>query len=192
MYIINEDSYLAHYGVKGMKWGVRKQAERNARRKQLSKVNAKYGKKYTGDKSTISERSVADLSKYGSKKLGARLASNMGPELVLEAVRQAHAFYQAKSNGVPAKFNWQTAAVGATRAGLKTMANTAFKDSMAKRVAKKYNPDGSRKRGKQGDIGDIGLTTTIVAVGRTMAFARTLSRDSVTMAYAGVMGSMGN
>lgn len=35
--IINEDDYLEHFGVKGMKWGVRREARRDAKESARAK-----------------------------------------------------------------------------------------------------------------------------------------------------------
>lgn len=60
--IIDEEAYLEHYGVKGMKWGVRREAKRDF--KAAKKIHKKGGKgsraRYSETKAEIERKSKKD------------------------------------------------------------------------------------------------------------------------------------
>ena len=58
--IINEDDYLEHFGIKGMKWGVRREARRDAKESARAKM-------YYGEGAGVRRRNINAIVKQKSK-----------------------------------------------------------------------------------------------------------------------------
>lgn len=58
--IIKEDDYLEHFGVKGMKWGVRREARRDAKESARAKM-------YYGEGAGVRRRNINAIVKQKSK-----------------------------------------------------------------------------------------------------------------------------
>lgn len=58
--IFNEDDYLEHFGVKGMKWGVRREARRDAKESARAKM-------YYGEGAGVRRRNINAIVKQKSK-----------------------------------------------------------------------------------------------------------------------------
>lgn len=57
------ETYLAHHGVKGMKWGVRKDRSGNSAKRITKKTNAKISKQITGRRIKSSKASRSSVNK---------------------------------------------------------------------------------------------------------------------------------
>ena len=72
------DEYLAHYGVKGMKWGVRKDRSGNSGRRISSKTSAKISKSMTKRKAKAAKGSRSATNKNRRELSDAELTAMIG------------------------------------------------------------------------------------------------------------------
>lgn len=133
-------SYLEHYGVKGMKWGIRKArlksenaiTNRNKSKKQLDKRNKKYG-------SADYSRDVSIYGRGGAERINKRL--NKGKTLD-QARRREAATQIATGLGLSAAFYSTAFMVGAylsspaVRMSVKQVKNSYANEKAKKAAAK--------------------------------------------------------
>lgn len=72
--IIQETDYLAHYGVKGMRWGVRKEYEPKGRKKASSTPVISEKKQLTSEEKKARNKAIAKKVAIGAAVVGATLA----------------------------------------------------------------------------------------------------------------------
>jgi hypothetical protein len=97
---MDREEFLAHYGVKGMQWGVRKNGSRSGKIIPSPKATAK---KLSDDelKKAVArlqlEKQYTDLSKSQSVKAGEEVVRNLGKELGKTALTLAVTSASAKA-----------------------------------------------------------------------------------------------
>ena len=129
------DPYLAHYGVKGMKWGVRRarrmSEKRDARRKQANERAEALEKSAPGSEQAIKARSRATKvgqSRYGQTNpriVGEAILRNIGTSLVGNVLTSA-----ALGRG--------NAEVAQILSGTTNLANLGIYGNMAYKLYKNY------------------------------------------------------
>lgn len=72
--VIQETDYLAHYGVKGMRWGVRKEYEPKGRKKGSSTTVTSEKKQLTPEEKKARNKAIAKKVAIGAAAVGATLA----------------------------------------------------------------------------------------------------------------------
>lgn len=88
--IINEDDYLEHFGVKGMKWGVRKQKVLNAK-SEYKKARKAYSKSYNKAYRNSAHHPITQFtSKKGKAKSDALWKKAMSDADQLNSAKRAY------------------------------------------------------------------------------------------------------
>ena len=84
------DEVIEHYGVKGMKWGVRKDPDRVAARKQANMEKKEKIKKYVGDTtSSITTRAKEQKHKFQMKRADKKWAKGITQKKLDEAMKES-------------------------------------------------------------------------------------------------------
>lgn len=102
------DDYLVHYGVLGMKWGVRKQRKqaiksaKKSNRKEIDKINAKYDvKKYGGKKKAITK--ISNKAELARK---ARTIAKKGAGILSSSYITTGALHSVWATGAQSSIAW--------------------------------------------------------------------------------------
>ena len=84
------DEVIEHYGVKGMKWGVRKDPDRVAARKQANMERKENIKKYVGDTtSSLTTRAKEQKHKFQTKRADKKWAKGMSQDRINKEMKNA-------------------------------------------------------------------------------------------------------
>jgi len=146
--IIQEEQYLAHYGVKGMKWGVRKAINKvGARIKTRQKQEKEYRKKLSNieNKAPVSAHMLSsDIAriKYRNHSLAYRVTST-ATKLALGQVLSDAMSGKLSSY---ATMNKKDIAKKIGKLAAETAISVVTKDKLADSSAKKYNSEGKRTK----------------------------------------------
>lgn len=178
MPVIQKDIYMQHYGVKGMRWGVRKKVSGAVSRMRKGDADTRARAKKIASKA--SHKYDKMLSAYRANSLQKRLGSQMAGQVFTALIKDF------KKNGydfkkVAAMYKNSPKKVVAAKVGLiaaKTIAETVIKDRMAKNVQKRYTAEGKRagKRYKSGQL----------TPEQKFAYARIAARVATRLTVAGV------
>lgn len=175
--VVTEEQYLAHYGVKGMKWGVRKainkvggrikakKAEKKKYQQKLKNIANKNKRKQilTSDDERINYRSQSLLKRAG------KTAATIAVKEVFADVMSGKAYYykNMSKRDIAKKIGKLTTL---------TALNVKVKDALADSSAKKYNQSGNRvKKNKmieKEDMIAIGINTAAKAAPFAMFVAK--------------------
>lgn len=132
--------YLYHHGVKGMKWGVRRERNRNkelAYRKKLGSII----KNKNADPRDVKRFKYRNQS-YG-KRFAKTAASGMAQMLIGEMLTGSISKYgQMSKQQLKQELTKKALSLTAT-----TAANVAIQDAMAKSASKRYTDSGSKVKG---------------------------------------------
>ena len=152
-----QELYLAHHGIKGQRWGVRRFQNKDGslttlgrkmaeQRDRASQKEMAYRKKM----SKIAKRSYnnindQNLAEYRSKTLPKRMLSTATTAIVQTMIAD---FATDKDYRTMSKTD---IAKRLTKIGMATVAGTAINDALAKSVSKKYDDNGKfdRTKGKR-------------------------------------------
>lgn len=148
---IPEEIYLAHYGVKGMRWGIRHDPERSARRraareardKKIAAINRKYDKQYGKAKYTRANPHAADARLIDQAKVstGKRFASSFLTAFIGTSVYSGTlGAYTSKERAA------KTLAVNAIEAASAAAFMTKLQDVKIERTLDKYDNTGKLRR----------------------------------------------
>lgn len=166
--IVSEEQYLAHYGVKGMKWGVRKAIDKvGSKIKSNKQAKKEYNQKLknianrnkrkvilTNDDKRINYRSQSLVKRAG------KMAATLAVQKVFSDVMTGKAAYYG---------NMSKADIARSIGKLATLTalNVKIKDSLADSSAKKYSQSGKRiekeKLIEKEDMMEIGINTAVRA-----------------------------
>lgn len=135
---MDKKQYLAHYGMLGMKWGIRKEKEIDYRSKMTSISN-----------NQKAPQSDLRLAQYRKQPLSVRLAKTAAsvvvPMVLTEVVSGNTQRYSQMSKDQLTKHLVKKA----TSAVAITAANLAVNDALAKSMSKRYDNSGTQKPGQK-------------------------------------------
>lgn len=145
------ENELEHYGVKGMKWGVRKaysnittSAKKTIKRNQVNDANRRE-KMDKISKNKYAHQSDRTYAKYGAKTNKQKVISSVVSVATAQVVNDV-------INGKAAQYKNRSSAEWVSEFG-KLAKNVAvdvtYKESLARSVASRYNDDGKRSDGKK-------------------------------------------
>ena len=76
------DTYLSHYGVKGMKWGVRKQVNKPNRTRAVSEMSNRELQEYINRKSLEQQYMRLSASRSFINRFGSKFVSRLEDQIV--------------------------------------------------------------------------------------------------------------
>lgn len=159
---VDEQAYLEHYGVKGMRWGVRKddrsigqrvndyrakkEKETTKRQTKIENINKRYDKKYgaQGKKSSFvndnyRDARLLDKAKYST---GQRFAANMASYSLFALARRGGPANLARMGPYGRKLALMDTGVSAAASAFVT----GYQNVRVNQILKKYNTDGTLKK----------------------------------------------
>lgn len=142
-------NYIAHHGIKGMHWGVRRSSPSSS----SPRVSRSDKERNLRDKLTTLEKSKkvssSDLKrfKYRNHNLASRIGGNAAGAVVGMVVKDVLTSYLTTGSLVPDYSSLSKQEVGKRLAkiGFQTAKDTIVRDALAKSAAKKYSDDGKTK-----------------------------------------------
>ena len=137
-------SELQHFGVKGMKWGVRRSPEQEARSAARKKAGEDYRKKAAKVAANeYANRSDRRRAKYASQSAAPRIAKTASTILAQTLIRDVF------TGNLGRYKNMSKAQIAKKMAGLAatTAANVVVNDALAKSAMKNYTDKGATVRG---------------------------------------------
>ena len=149
MWQYNHTDELYHYGVKGMKWGVRraKDTVSNYRAKRKAEEEA-YRKKLSNiSKNRYNNADVVARARYRNQSLKGRVAGEglkVATGAVVKEIMLGNPKRYQNMSKEQLALHLTSIAVGAVA---KTATNVVVKDALAKSASKRYNDDGKFKKG---------------------------------------------
>ena len=148
--IVVNDEYLKHYGIPGMRWGVRRanhnsSIDKEAKQKQKEEYQQKIKRLAKGEYVSNSDKKRFE---YASKPLARRIAGQAAGVAVGIVIQDT-----IKSFGIPnyAKASKQELISRAIQITANTAKNVIVKDALAKSAAKKYGDNDKLIKGTPKD-----------------------------------------
>lgn len=150
-YPILYDSELTHYGIKGMRWGVRKRTDsvvttsrtvaKNVKDKNLA-TREKMKKVAANDKAHIQDVQIAEYhSQSYTKKVASTVRKNIAKQVVKDILTGQVAHYKDRSLD-----DWRKVGMDIAKNSAKDL---AVNEALAVSVASKYDSNGKNKSGKE-------------------------------------------
>lgn len=182
-YNVQEHDYLAHHGVKGMRWGVRKSTMAIGKKIATGSLKMKQKEKEMQDKisnmgknktlNNSDRKRLAYRQEHISKRI-MREATNAAAQVMLADIMNSKSDYSKMP-----KDDINKRLLGIAKV---TAINVSTKTALANRAAKNYNPDGTLKAGvKRGLVTQEDILAQVPTLSRAAYRSAKLGRSLIGM-----------